>query len=260
MYPSSWPANGKSAKLHYCWLWPDDYPPPFFSVYFDLADMGMVARALDPSEAAEFSNLQVLALAQNEAIVIIAHPLVDVDDLNSAEVQGIFSGEITDWSDVGGTGATIRVVASARESDTRVVFEQSVLGQAGFIDNAGIAVEESTGEAVRQAVATQPYAIGFTALKYATASPEIPEDTTEVWPVLDTALLEVKVLALDGIEPSLENINNGTYTLTRPLNIATQKPPNALTQSWLDFIQSAEGQQVVESTDHSQSMPFGDYP
>jgi len=69
--------------------------------------------------------------------------------------------------------------------------------------------------------------------------------------VVDTALLEVNVLALDGIEPTPENIANGSYPVTRPLNLVTQTAPDPVTESWIEFIQSEKGRQLIENAGHT---------
>ena len=73
------------------------------------------------------------------------------------------------------------------------------------------------------------------------------------WAVVDTGLLDVKLLTLDQVAPNNENANNGTYPVVRPLNIITEDPPDDVVQRWLEFIASPKGQKIVESTGHNPS-------
>jgi phosphate transport system substrate-binding protein len=202
------------------------------------ADAGLVARELD---ASELTGLQVHTLAQNDIIALIVHPLVQLDSLTTGQVRAIFAGEITNWAEVGGADAPIRVVASAEGSGERATFERIIMGQSGLI--TGSVLTETSDEAVRSSVASRPYAIGFIGLGNATASPTLPPDAN--WAVLDTTLLDVKLLALDGVAPSPENAAGKLYPLVRPLNLVTQNQPNALVEAWLEFMMSPEGQQII---------------
>ena len=71
----------------------------------------------------------------------------------------------------------------------------------------------------------------------------------------------VKAIEIDGVPASVENIKNGTYTVARPFNIATQAEVSAAAQAFIDFILSAEGQAVVEKAGYIASVedaqPFG---
>jgi phosphate transport system substrate-binding protein len=107
---------------------------------------------------------------------------------------------------------------------------------------------------MRDMVAARPYAIGYIALEYIQATPPFAPGQVD-WAVLDTALLEVKSLVLDGVQPTVENGSNGTYPLVRPFNLVTPATPDPLVQAWLDFIFSAEGEEVIERTGHLPAAP-----
>ncbi len=219
----------------------------------DETDISMVARDLSPDEAAALEDVQVLPIAKNDPIAVISHVLVPVDNLTTQQIQDIYTGNITNWSELGGPDAPIQVYSSAEDSDTRTVFEQTVLGQSGFIANGGIAAEETSDETVRNAVSSQPYALGFTSQQFAVSDLDIPEDATESWLVTDHGLLDVQVLSLDASAPTAENANNGSYPANRPFNIVTKDPPNEVTQDWIDFIFSPEGREIIERSGHTSA-------
>jgi phosphate transport system substrate-binding protein len=204
-----------------------------------VADAGMVSRALDASEA---DGLEIFTLVQSDVIAVIVHPLLLLDNLTTAQVRAIFAGEITNWSEVGGPAAPILVINRPEGSGTRAVFEQTVMGQPGLITDS--AIVENSSRATRDIVASQPYAIGYVALNMARQGSEIPQNLPN-WAVIDYILLDVKLLSLDGIAPTIENALNGSYPLARPLNIVTQSPPGELIQEGLNFIFSPAGQQVI---------------
>lgn len=212
------------------------------------AGAGTAARPLDSTETA---GTQVVPVAENDPIAIIVHPLTPVDNLSTQQVQEIFAGQITNWSEVGGPDVPIVVVSSVDGSDTRLVFEETVLGQAGVIAGSGAAIELGSDQAVRDLVASRPNAIGFAGQKYAITSPEIPEESTETWPVLDISLLEVKVLTLDNVEPSPANAASGAYPASRPFNMVVSESPDTTTQSWIDFVRSPEGQQIIQDSGYT---------
>jgi phosphate transport system substrate-binding protein len=206
------------------------------------ADAGLVAQ---PVAASELDDLELHTLVEKDAIAIIIHPLIRLDSLTTTQVRDIFSGTITNWVEVGGPEAPIRPVVQADGSDTRATFEQIIMGQPGLI--SGSAIVESSDQIVRNFVANHPYSIGFITLENAGISANIFPNNPH-WAVVDTGLLDVQLVALDGIAPNLENIRSNLYPLTQPLNLITQNQPNPLVQEWLEFIMSPEGQQIIADT------------
>ena len=87
------------------------------------------------------------------------------------------------------------------------------------------AILQPSNGAVRTTVATTPYSIGY--LSFGFLDPSI------------------KGLALDGVEPTVENVVAGKYPVVRPLNLLTKGKPTGVVKAWLDFILSEEGQKIV---------------
>jgi phosphate transport system substrate-binding protein len=209
-----------------------------------VADAGLVSRELTVEE---LTGLQLFNLAQTDPIVLIVHPIVQLDSLSTGQVRDIFSGAITNWAEVGGAEAPIQVVSRAEGSGTRATFEQIIMGQPGLITAS--TSQEETNQAVRNMVAGRPFAIGFVSRQAALADPTLPPGSPN-WAVIDNALLGVKLLALDGVAPTLDNARNNSYPLTRPLNIVVADPPSPLVQEWLNFIASPTGRQIIEGAGH----------
>ncbi len=185
-------------------------------------DIGMASREVKPSEFDEFPGLQVHTIAR-DGIAVAVHPDVGVESLTIEEIRGIFAGEITNWSDVGGDDALIIVVAREEGSGTRAAFEEMVMGEEALI-TANAILQPSNG-AVRTTVSTTPNAVGFLSFGYL-------DDTT-------------KSLMVNDVAPTEENAADGSYSVVRPLNMMTNGDPKGAVAAWLDFILSEGGQAIV---------------
>ncbi len=185
-------------------------------------DIGTASREVQESEKQEYPNMKVHVIAR-DGIALIAHPDVVVDDLTKEQVRGIFAGEVTNWSEVGGADRPIIVVAREEGSGTRAAFEEMVMGDETPI-LAGAILQPSNG-AVRTTVSTTPDAIGFVSFGYVDQS--------------------VKVLQVEGAAPTEANASDGSYPIVRPLNMLTNGEPTGAVKAWLDWILSEAGQQVV---------------
>ena len=186
------------------------------------ADFGAASREIKEDETGIINH--VIAI---DGIAIIAHPDNSLEDIALEDVQKIFAGEITNWSEVGGDDTDIVVVSREDGSGTRGAFTDIVLGDSELVASA--LIHNSTG-GVLEAVANDPYAIGY-------ASTGSMSDT-------------VKGLSVDGFEPTDENIKAGDYTVSRPFNYVVNEETelNELAQAYLDFVLSAEGQAVVSES------------
>jgi len=193
-------------------------------------DIGNASREVKESEFGKFPDLQVFTIAY-DGIAIVTHPDTELPTLSAEQVRGIFGGEITNFSEVGGPDAPITVVAREEGSGTRAAFEDLVME---YKDDAGekqmtpisenALLQQSNGQ-VRTTVATTPNSIGFLSFGF------LDESTSGV--------------PIDGVEPSVANVKNGSYPIFRPLNMLTNGAPNDLAQAFLDFILSDAGQAIV---------------
>ena len=184
------------------------------------ADFGAVSRDVRDDE----TGIKTYTIAI-DGIAVIAHSDNEINDITLEDVRKIFNGEITNWSEVGGADEAIVVVSREEGSGTRGAFDDIVLGDEALVASALI---QNSGGAVREAVSSEANAIGY----------------------LSTGSLNdtVKGLAVDGVEPTPENIVAGDYPVARPFNYVANEDEDlsALAQAFLDFILSDEGQQVVE--------------
>lgn len=186
------------------------------------ADIGMASREVKESEFTEFPNIKVFVIAR-DGIAIVANENVAVNDLSVEQIRQIFSGEITNWKDLGGVDANIIVVSREEGSGTRAAFEEMVLGEGALITDSAI-LQPSNGS-VRTTVSTTPDAIGYLSFGY-----------------LDET---VKAISVDGVAPTESNASNGSYPVVRPLNMITYGEPTGELKSFIDYIISENGQAIV---------------
>ncbi|MFN2231009.1 MAG: phosphate ABC transporter substrate-binding protein [Anaerolineae bacterium] len=188
-------------------------------------DIGNASRAIKDSEFAEFPDLKVYTIAY-DGIAIVTNLDVELPSLTVAQVQSIFAGEITNFSEVGGPDALITVVSREEGSGTRAAFEELVMAE-GDVEKAifeRALLQQSNGQ-VRTTVSTTPNSIGYLSFGF-----------------LDQS---IGTVAIDGVDPTVANVKNGSYPIFRPLNMLTDGAPNELSQAFLDYILGADGQAIV---------------
>jgi phosphate transport system substrate-binding protein len=188
-------------------------------------DIGDASRNVKDSEFEAFPELQVFTIAY-DGIAIVTNPDLELPTLSIEQVQQIFAGEITNYSEVGGPDAEIIVVSREEGSGTRAAFEELVMeandSEAMITEDA--LLQQSNGQ-VRTTVSTTPDSIGYLSFGF-----------------LDES---VNAVAIDEVAPTVENVKNGSYSIYRPLNMLTNGAPSELAQAFLDFILSDMGQEIV---------------
>jgi phosphate transport system substrate-binding protein len=194
--------------------------------------IGTVSRDLTDYELEAHPDLAVHAIAR-DGIAIVVHPENPVDSLTMEGLQGIYTGEITNWKDVGGIDLRIMVVSREEGSGTRGYFENAVMRSTGKEITDHAIIQDSNGK-IRTTVAGDKHSIGFLSLGYASS--------------------EVKTVALDGVAPSTENVRSGEYAISRTLLMITKGDPDEDEQAFLDFVLSEEGQKIVSDVHY---IPVG---
>jgi len=188
-------------------------------------DIGTASRAIKGSEFEQFPDLQVFTIAR-DGIAIVTNPGVELPSLTVEQVRGIFAGEITNFSEVGGPDAPITIVSREEGSGTRAAFEELVMasGDEEKLITENALLQQSNGQ-VRTTVSTTPNTIGYLSFGF-----------------LDES---VAAVAIDGVEPTVDNVKNDSYPIARPLNMLTKGAPNELAQAFLEYILSELGQEIV---------------
>jgi phosphate transport system substrate-binding protein len=187
-------------------------------------DIGAVSRDVTSSELEQYPDLKPVAIGK-DSVAIVVHPSNSITGLTLEQVAKIFSGEITNWKDVGGRDAAIRVITREEGSGTRETFETYVMTPYQKETAAKAFVKASNGE-VRATVSSDSSSIGYLSLGYV--------DET------------MKALTVGGVEATVQNVVAGTYPISRNLYLLTKGEPSALEAAFINFVLSSEGQKVVE--------------
>ncbi|GAA5262408.1 phosphate ABC transporter substrate-binding protein [Methanocalculus sp.] len=189
------------------------------------ADIGMASRDIKSSEMEQYPGVVEHVIAV-DGIALIVNPQNPVSSLTMAEIKAIYKGEITNWKDVGGSDRQIVVVGRDSASGTREFFYDEVMKKEEFVRTQQ---ELNSNGAVKQTVAQTPDAIGYVGLGY-----------------IDTTVKAISINK-DGtlVAPTIDNVKNKTYPIARGLHMYTNGPETGLIKDYLDFLVSAEGQQIV---------------
>ena len=185
-------------------------------------DIGLSSRALKDEEKAGGLKETVLAY---DGIAIIVHPDNPVSDLSIEQIAKLYTGEITNWKDVGGNDAEVVLIGREAASGTRDGFESIT----GTKDACQYRQElTSTGDVIT-AVSQNPDAIGYASL----AS------------VKDT----VKALNVGGVTPSEATVKDGSYLVQRPFVLVTVegKDLSPAAQAFFDYALSADAASIISA-------------
>lgn len=184
-------------------------------------DIGNSSRNLKDEELANGAVENVVAI---DGIAVIVDSDNVVTDLTTEELTQIYQGEITNWSELGGSDEAIVVIGRENGSGTRGAFEELL----GVEDSCHYAQELDSTGGVLAKVSSTPGAIGYVSLD-----------------VVDSS---VQAVALNGVAATESNIIAGSYILYRPFVMATMgniDEQSELVQSWFSYIKSDEGQEVI---------------
>jgi len=186
-------------------------------------DIGNSSRALKDSEKEAGAVENIVAI---DGIAVVVDPANTVAGLTKQQLIDIYTGKVKNWSEVGGQDSVIIVVGREAGSGTRGAFEEIL-----EIEDACTYANEldSTG-AVMAKVASTPGAIGYVSL-------DVIDET-------------VTALALDEVEPTVENIKAGSYFLSRPFVMATVgeiSEQKEEVQAFFDYLASEEGKEIIQA-------------
>ena len=172
-----------------------------------------------------------------EAFVFFVHPDNPIDELSQDEIRGIYSGQITDWAQAGAPElGNILAYQRNEESDSQTAMEQLVMQGTPLMTPP--MEQEAFGaydwDYINMVTDYQnlPGAIGYSFRIYCSAP--INKD------------IHVKLLAVDGVEPTAENIENGAYPLIVTFYAVTRSDANKSTRALLDWICTEQGQALIE--------------
>jgi len=190
-----------------------------------LADIGMVSRALKPTE----QDLTAFLIAM-DGIGIILHKSNAVGELSDTQIIDIYTGKIRNWQQVGGTDLPITVVNKAEGRSTLELFLQNF-----NLKNSQIKAQVVIGDNQQgiKTVSGNPGAIGYVSI--GTAEYEEARGTP------------IKLLPMAGQAATVEAVAKGHYPLSRQLNLVVKGMPVGLAEDFITFAQSAAVKDLVEA-------------
>jgi phosphate transport system substrate-binding protein len=180
-------------------------------------DIGAASREMNADDP-----VLVKYLLCRDAIAVIVPPSSKVSTITKQQIIDIFSGKITNWSQLGGDNKEIHTVSREEGSGTRTAFQEMVMGKALIVNTA---ILQSSNGAIRTTIANDPQAIGYLSLGYIDKS--------------------VKTLSIDGVAATEENAKAGKYAIVRPLYFLTKTQATGLVKQFIDFCTGQEGQKIV---------------
>lgn len=192
-----------------------------------VADIGMVSRSLK----AEEQDLQSFAIAR-DGISIILHKDNPVEELTQEQIVDIYTGKINNWQQVNGKNAPITVVNKAEGRSTLELFLDYFNLTNKDIKSSVIIGDNQQGI---KTIAGNPNAIGYVSI--GTAEFSINNG------------VPIKLLPLNGVAATSENVQNGTFPLSRPLNLVTKTQPQGLDKAFIEFAQSSQADEIVKQQD-----------
>jgi phosphate transport system substrate-binding protein len=189
-----------------------------------VSNIGMASRSLKENEEDLFAFPIAL-----DGISIIVHKDNSVTELADEQIINIYTGKITNWKKVGGNDAPITVVNKAEGRATLELFLDHF-----HLKNSDIKPHVIIGDNEQgvKTIAGNQNAIGYVSIGTAEYD--------------STIGIPIKLLPLDGITASIENIRNGSFPIYRPLNLVTKSPPEGLTKAFIDYARSKEVADIIE--------------
>ncbi|WP_026695706.1 phosphate ABC transporter substrate-binding protein PstS family protein [Peribacillus kribbensis] len=195
------------------------------SVDIGNSDVPSAEKIADKSKANGLVDNKVAGIA----FAIIVNKDVKVESLTDQQIKGIFSGKISNWSEVGGTSLKINVINRPAASGTRATFEKTIMKGTAINDSIGTA-QDSNG-AVEKAVNTTPGSISYLAMSYLVGE---KKDS-------------LKTLKINGVEATTDNVANKKYPFWSYEYMITKGNPQKGIKGYIDFVRSDDFADKVTS-------------
>jgi phosphate transport system substrate-binding protein len=173
-----------------------------------------------------------------DGLAVVVNPKNPVSKLTLAQLASIFSGRVTNWKEVGGEDEKIVLLSREVNSGTHVYFKEHVLRKNdpnSKEEFAPGALMLSSSQAIADEVAQNPEAIGYYGMGYISKKQK--------------PLAIAKDEKSEPESPTIENVINGKYPISRPLFLYSNGSPEGLVKKFVDFTLSREGQEIVVATD-----------
>jgi phosphate transport system substrate-binding protein len=200
----------------------------------DMANASRQIKAEEVSQAEAAGIQPVEHIVAGDAIAVVVHPSNPIGELTIPQLSAMFSGQITNWREVGGEDRPIVLLSRESNSGTHVFFLEKVVRQ-GKTDDKTLFSPDTllmpSSQGISAEVEQNPNAIGYDGLGYVTPEQKV-----------------LAVASADGrayVRPSVATVKDGTYPIARPLYIYTVGEPQGAILDYLEWITGPEGQAIV---------------
>lgn len=157
------------------------------------------------------------------AVGLVANKAIPVDNLTSRQIKEIMTGKIRNWKELGGPDLPVRVVVSTPGCACREEFQELLMDKEPYVNGAIVSPMKTLSDTVKNT----PGGIG----PLATA-------------VIDTS--KVKIIKIDGVLPTPENVKARKYKVSRQVNLVTKGEARGKVKEFIDYMLSEEGQKLIE--------------
>jgi len=189
----------------------------------DIADSSRPIKDTELDKAASNGKDIKTHIVAMDGIAVIVNPANGVGGLTKGQLKDVYTGKISNWSQLGGNDAKIVVISRDSSSGTFEAFGELALDKQKVRADA---LMQASNQAIASIVGKTPDAVGYVGLGYITDS--------------------VKVLPINGVVASVETVLSGKYPISRPLFMYTNGKLQGLIKDFIDFVKSKEGQKIVE--------------
>ncbi|MBN1493139.1 MAG: phosphate ABC transporter substrate-binding protein [Candidatus Omnitrophica bacterium] len=190
----------------------------------DIADCSRPLKDKEIDEALAKGIKPKPHIVAMDGIAVVVNKSNNLKEISSDDLKAIYTGDISNWSEVGGSDAGIVVVSRDTSSGTYEAFNELALKKAKVRPDALL---QASNKAVLQTVVQTPNAIGYIGMGY-----------------LDDS---VNALVVEGVFPTKDTVLTKEYPISRPLYMYTDGEPKGQLKKYLDYVKSVEGQKLVES-------------
>lgn len=190
------------------------------------ADIGMASRRAKTSEvgaATAKGRAMKPTIVAFDGIAVIVNSSNPIKALTRKQVEQVFTGEVSDWSAIGGKGGKISIYTRNTSSGTYSEFKELAMKKR---DYAGSSQKMAGNEQIAAEVAKNPNGIGYVGMAYTKAA-------------------GLRVVSIDGATPSIKSVQDHSYPYWRPTFYYTNGEPSGLAREFVDFTTGATGQKIV---------------
>lgn len=198
-----------------------------------LLDLGSSSHTLSPTELT--ADLGQVVIAQDGIVVATNRSVEGVTNLTTENLKAIYSGKATNWQEFGGPDALIVLLDRPEDESAKRLLRKHYLGP--DLVNSPETIFLRQQDELILALQSTPYSIGSFSLGNAIYE-KVP----------------VNLLSLNGVEPTLENIENGQYKMVRPIVLFYKQPTSEAVQGFLDFLSTLETAALLRELGYSPSQ------